>query len=924
MGKKLRTNDNLAPPDVFEKALLESHQAATVVLMLESPEDDIVTKACAALYRYSEKCDENKLTLLNIESIIERLLALLLHDEHSIRRNACMAIASISQHHDARKYMRKFKFAIPRLIQLISLEVDDVVREFATLCLSSLVVDFSGKVSLWHCSGLVPLVACLSSGDPDVIKNSIETLALVLQDYEVRAAFRDVPGGFSTVMALLKSEYSIIQHQALVALTLAAVDGENRAVLCDLGIVQEIMDFLTRPETQELHVFAVMFISNCLDDPRVLKLFKDAGGLQLLVGLITDKQPLASDEEKSKDKDAKPKKEKASRTPRNRDREVIAADDDKLKAKSVAEPNIAVMPDMKEHATKAIARCARLNNCQKVLHEAEVEKKLIALLVQEKFATAHVAVVLALGVMAECNEARDAINRWDGIDPLVKMASKNDNPDMLEAVSFAFANLTANHPNNCIELWKCGALDAMIPLLSETQETTASHTATALANMAPHGDLCAEMVRLQVIPALVNALANTESTLVQSRALWALGTLVVNADAQNQFVNADGLQPLVRMLQSGDSSVYRNASWVVSLLATDEALAVEICNLGGLEILRQVQLSFTKRNQFSDIALSKLYDSQPVSKYAYIGILGANNLIADGFYDVGQLKIQDQLKSLEDYGKEELSDRLLVIVINPKPEAPVSIAPVAEVELSEKNSRTTAPGTGRTSRTGGREQKSKRAQKEKDDKQKEDKHGEKQREEEQAALAQVALMKEAEKVLIEVTKESQVFVVPSDPVLLHYIEHATEMIRPLSSIKEQSEALAKFVSEKTGGAMCGDKLSSYPWQEHIAQLKQMAGSNVLPLGLIKTGFFCHRALLFKVLADRIGLQTVLVRGDYNRAWNEIVLPAADINEVQQQFSSKRLEPKTYIIDVMFEPGRLIDTCSCEARAYMTAHSWSAN
>jgi len=32
----------------------------------------------------------------------------------------------------------------------------------------------------------------------------------------------------------------------------------------------------------------------------------------------------------------------------------------------------------------------------------------------------------------------------------------------------------------------------------------------------------------------------------------------------------------------------------------------------------------------------------------------------------------------------------------------------------------------------------------------------------------------------------------------------------------------------------------------------------------------------------------------------------------------------FVIDVMFEPGRLIDACSCEAIAYKTAHSWPSH
>ena len=41
--------------------------------------------------------DENKVTLLAIEGILERLLVLVHHDEPIIRRNSCMALASLSR-----------------------------------------------------------------------------------------------------------------------------------------------------------------------------------------------------------------------------------------------------------------------------------------------------------------------------------------------------------------------------------------------------------------------------------------------------------------------------------------------------------------------------------------------------------------------------------------------------------------------------------------------------------------------------------------------------------------------------------------------------------------------------------------------------------------------------------------------------------
>ena len=42
--------------------------------------------------------DENKLTLLNTSSVLEHLSVLLLDEDNIVRRNSCMALASISRH----------------------------------------------------------------------------------------------------------------------------------------------------------------------------------------------------------------------------------------------------------------------------------------------------------------------------------------------------------------------------------------------------------------------------------------------------------------------------------------------------------------------------------------------------------------------------------------------------------------------------------------------------------------------------------------------------------------------------------------------------------------------------------------------------------------------------------------------------------
>ena len=132
----------------------------------------------------------------------------------------------------------------------------------------------------------------------------------MFQDYQAKAALREV-NGFPPILELLKSEYAVIQHLSLVSLQRAAEDGEdffyasaltkeishlpnvllffvflnnllkmspwiyfsaeNRVVLRELEAMNRLIDFIGHPEWSDMHVFAVMVISNCLEDPESIE-----------------------------------------------------------------------------------------------------------------------------------------------------------------------------------------------------------------------------------------------------------------------------------------------------------------------------------------------------------------------------------------------------------------------------------------------------------------------------------------------------------------------------------------------------------------------------------------------------------------------------------------------------------------------------
>lgn len=68
---------------------------------------------------------------------------------------------------------------------------------------------------------------------------------------------------------------------------------------------------------------------------------------------------------------------------------------------------------------------------------------------------------------------------------------------------------------------------------------------------------------------------------------------------------------------------------------------------------------------------------------------------------------------------------------------------------------------------------------------------------------------------------------------------------------------------------------------------------------------------FQVVADRIGIGCSLVRGEYNRAWNEVEL----VDDSPQGIAGLLLPPQVYIVDLMFEPGFLMKQGSAEADQY---------
>lgn len=96
-------------------------------------------------------------------------------------------------------------------------------------------------------------------------------------------------------------------------------------------------------------------------------------------------------------------------------------------------------------------------------------------------------------------------------------------------------------------------------------------------------------------------------------------------------------------------------------------------------------------------------------------------------------------------------------------------------------------------------------------------------------------------------------------------------------------------------------------------LQQKLASNLIPIGHIRSGRHCERALLFKAIGDRIGIPSTLVKGKNGVYWNEIPLPI--IHEKYMATKTKKNYMIFGVVDLMENVGSILPVGSTSAKRY---------
>eukprot|EP00250_Pteridium_aquilinum_P006238 c16196_g1_i1 orf=670-3183(-) len=139
-----------------------------------------------------------------------------------------------------------------------------------------------------------------------------------------------------------------------------------------------------------------------------------------------------------------------------------------------------------------------------------------------------------------------------------------------------------------------------------------------------------------------------------------------------------------------------------------------------------------------------------------------------------------------------------------------------------------------------------------------------------------------------------------DPDLVH-LEQAALCLAVdcgMSGISPQSgdlvQKIADLVVQQMGGPVVDANDILRSWRSKSYELRTSLNNIVLPLGCLKIGLSRHRALLFKVLADHVGIPCRLVKGSHYTGTDE---GAVNVVKLESE--------REYIVDLMGAPGTLL-------------------
>ncbi|KAJ0888455.1 putative protein kinase TKL-CTR1-DRK-2 family [Helianthus annuus] len=135
-----------------------------------------------------------------------------------------------------------------------------------------------------------------------------------------------------------------------------------------------------------------------------------------------------------------------------------------------------------------------------------------------------------------------------------------------------------------------------------------------------------------------------------------------------------------------------------------------------------------------------------------------------------------------------------------------------------------------------------------------------------------------------------------DPALeeLLQVAHCIALDCPPAEVNLLVQRLAELVTEHMGGPVRDANIILARWIERSTELRTSLHTSIYPIGSLRVGLSRHRALLFKVLAESVGITCRLVKGSH---YTGVEDDAVNIIKLDNE--------REFLVDLMAAPGTLI-------------------
>ncbi|ESN94547.1 hypothetical protein HELRODRAFT_164405 [Helobdella robusta] len=735
-------------------------------------------------------------------------------------------------------------------------------------------VDWTSKVKICCCGGLLPLFQHLSSQDPDVVTNSLHVVALMLQDYDVKKSLYAC-NTLMNICPFLHSKFVFQQNG------------------CE--IQSKLIEYAKNSsKSKELIPYAVDVLSKSLHVQSAVQRFVELGGLDLLeTCLKEDATTAAAASNEVLPTEETSKKGKKEKLPPVAPKNIKKQKEEEVPVEIVDKrDNVFIECTLIQSTAKCLSSIVLQADMFRLWHSRNMETLVINHLqnVETAHAPTQAALIEILALMCLYEMSLRVIEKAErnGVSKLVEILKISKDEQSLYNAACCVCNLSCVVESRQ-ELIRLDVVPRLVDILfSQCIVNSSAPASKEAVAVMKESEQSGENYKLSF----------TDSAYLVGEVILALSLLTVDQQARQQFLNSGRLVNILSMLHSYDGRLQRRASIFVWRLAHHENIAKEIILNRGLHSLFAIDQSLKRRNAYNKLALDQLFKHNLVVKFAYTGVLDYKDRIADGFYDPGQMKpcTFECFKSLEQHQNEDfqLFDNTYRLTNS-------QTLVAGDADQTKKSRLSSSPTKNKTNKkqtttaSKQQQQQTSKINNTNDDLELKD---------------DTTSLSNASHSSSDHNKPTVIF---EDFELQEFIEKCKAEVLALQTTKHQIVQLAKLVSARMGGQMMKQHVKDFQWAEHMDQLKKQLNSNLLPLGKIMYGINHHRALLFKakintqldqVIADRLNIQCKLERRDYNLSYVE-----------GRCVRTEQLRNVKYLVDLMHQPGHLMTSGSSQALAY---------